>query len=98
MLIKDMELTRRRGCLAVRRVASLVEALESRLFLSTSWFVATTGADTNPGTISLPFRTIQHGADVAQAGDTVNVRAGTYRETVTVKNSGASGTPIVFQP
>ncbi|MFV1995391.1 MAG: right-handed parallel beta-helix repeat-containing protein, partial [Verrucomicrobiales bacterium] len=36
--------------------------------------------------------------NVAVAGDTVHLRAGTYRETVTPANDGAAGSPIVFRP
>jgi hypothetical protein len=54
-------------------------------------------ADANPGTEAKPFKTIQKGADVAQAGDTVAVCEGNYPERVTLKNSGAEGKPIVFR-
>ena len=40
------------------------------------FFVAATGSDTNAGTWSRPWRTLQHAADVASG--TVNVRGGTY--------------------
>src|SRR5207248_6564832 len=46
---------------------------------------------------SQPFRTIQKAADTAQSGDQAFIRGGTYRETVTVRNSGASAAPIRFQ-
>lgn len=65
---------------------------------ASSYYVATTGNDSNPGTLASPFRTIQKAASVAAAGDTVYIRAGTYRETVTPANSGSSGNPITFQP
>lgn len=55
-------------------------------------------SDGNPGTASAPFATIQKAAYVAVAGDTVNIRTGTYRETITPANSGTAGKPIVFQP
>ena len=42
------------------------------------YYVATTGADSNPGTITAPFQTLQKGASTAVAGDTVIVRDGTY--------------------
>ncbi|HTM88238.1 MAG TPA: DUF1565 domain-containing protein, partial [Terriglobales bacterium] len=53
-----------------------------------SYFVATTGKDSNPGTQSAPWRTIQHAADTAHAGSTVYVRGGTYEELVRINVSG----------
>ena len=46
--------------------------------LAKTLYVATTGNDTNPGTLARPFRTIQHAADVVDPGDTVVVQNGTY--------------------
>ena len=63
-----------------------------------AYYVAIDGNDNNPGTIGLPFRTIQKCATVAVAGDTCFIRAGTYRETVTVARSGTQGKPITFTP
>jgi hypothetical protein len=37
-----------------------------------------------------PWRTIQHAADAATAGSTINVRGGTYEERVTIKVSGSA--------
>jgi Carbohydrate binding domain./F5/8 type C domain. len=63
----------------------------------TTYYVATTGSDSNDGTsLSAPFLTVQKCADVAQAGDTCEIRGGTYRETVTPANSGRAGAPITF--
>ena len=50
------------------------------------------------GTAAAPFRTIQRAAEVAQAGDTVAVHAGTYRETVRPAHDGRAGAPINFRP
>jgi hypothetical protein len=58
---------------------------------ATEYFVATTGSDTNAGTMASPFATIQKGHDVAVAGDTVWLRAGTYKNTKQIKLS-RSGT------
>jgi parallel beta-helix repeat protein len=55
-----------------------------------------TGNDTNPGTVASPFKTIQKCADVAKAGYTCIVHTGTYREAVSVKNSGTAGSPVTF--
>lgn len=41
-------------------------------------YVAPDGSDTDPGTESRPFRTVQKGIDAARGGDTVFARAGTY--------------------
>ncbi|HWE96269.1 MAG TPA: carbohydrate-binding protein [Tepidisphaeraceae bacterium] len=76
---------------------SRIEILEDRVLLSTSWFVSMSGSDANPGTLALPFATIQHAANLAHAGDVVNIRAGVYRETVSPPNSGVPGAPITFQ-
>lgn len=81
----------------VRRRSSLIERLEARTLLSTTWFVATNGSDQNPGTYTQPFRTIQHAADAASAGDIVDIRGGTYHETVVPHHSGTSSAMITFQ-
>ena len=52
------------------------------------YYVSTSGLDTNPGTKAAPWRTIQHAASKAKAGDTVFVRAGVYRELVAFPSSG----------
>lgn len=60
------------------------------------YYVAKNGNDSNPGTKQSPFRSLQHAADVAQPGDTVFVRGGTYAETVAIKTSGTASKPITF--
>jgi parallel beta-helix repeat protein len=54
-------------------------------------------SNTGAGTQSSPFCTIQAGASHAVAGTTVQVATGTYREKVTVPNSGSASAPIVLQ-
>jgi hypothetical protein len=48
------------------------------------------------GSSNAPFQTITAGIAAASTGDTVTVRAGVYRESVTVK-SGTSGQPFTLQ-
>ncbi len=50
--------------------------------MATIYHVSPSGADTNPGTETSPFKTIFRAAAVARAGDTVRVHAGIYREWV----------------
>lgn len=53
-------------------------------------------SDRNPGTEAQPFRTISAAAKLAQAGDTVLVRAGVYRERVAPARGGEEGKPITY--
>jgi hypothetical protein len=64
---------------------------------ATTYYVAPTGNDSNPGTQALPWKTIQKAANTLAAGDTVIVAAGTYPERVQVTRSGAAGAPITFR-
>jgi hypothetical protein len=50
--------------------------------------VSKAGNDLNPGSQAAPWRTVQHAAETARAGSTVNVRGGIYAELVTISVSG----------
>jgi len=52
--------------------------------------------DHNPGTPDAPWKTIGRAAATVQAGDTVLIRSGVYREKVTVEGSGTAEKPIRF--
>ena len=77
------------------RFRPAVEALEDRSVAST-YYVATTGSDSGPGTNSQPWLTLQKAANSVHAGDTVIVRAGTYRG-FTQTTSGTATARITFQ-
>ena len=62
-----------------------------------SYYVSTTGSDSNSGTVSSPWLTIQHAANTATAGATVYVMGGTYNESVNFPNSGTENEPITFE-
>src|ERR1022692_3303277 len=65
---------------------------------NSSFYVSTTGDDSNPGTQMAPWRTVQHAADTARAGSTVNVRGGIYEELVSIKASGnATDGYVIFR-
>lgn len=48
-----------------------------------TYYVATTGSDSNPGTEAAPFKTIAKGSQKMSGGDTVYIRAGVYNEGLT---------------
>lgn len=60
------------------------------------YYVAPNGSDNENGSAEHPFATIQKAADAAGPGSQIIVRAGTYREYVTIKNSGTGESPVTF--
>ena len=64
---------------------------------SATYYVSPSGSNSDPGTQSQPWRTIQHAADSVLLGDTVYVREGSYTERVTITRSGTSAYPIAFR-
>src|SRR5262245_30370291 len=58
--------------------------------MTTIFHVATTGSDLADGSENSPFRTINRAASIAQAGDTVLVHEGVYREWVNPRHGGRS--------
>ena len=78
-------------------IYALLLSLSVSVAEAATYYVATTGDDSNPGTLASPWRTIQKAANTAVAGDIVNVRAGTYAEHVALIHSGTSAAPITFQ-
>jgi hypothetical protein len=60
-------------------------------------YVATNGNDDNTGrTTHDPLRTIQRAANIAQPGDTIYIRAGTYPIQVQFTRSGTTNQPITW--
>jgi hypothetical protein len=65
---------------------------------NSSFYVSTTGDDSNPGTEAAPWHSVQHAADNVRAGGTVDVRGGIYEELVSIHASGnASDGYITFR-
>ncbi len=64
----------------------------------TNYYVcSTTGSNSNPGTETAPFKTIQYIAEKAQPGDTINVFPGIYRERVSPSFQGERQQPITYK-
>ncbi len=74
------------------KIASTVK----NIFASGStYYVATTGSDSNNGSLSTPFKSFAKAVTTASAGDTIVIRGGTYTESLQVAKSGSSGSEIV---
>jgi len=62
----------------------------------TYYYVATSGDDSNPGTESLPWKTLTKAASMATAGVTVFIKQGTYNERLVLLFSGTAEEPVIF--
>jgi hypothetical protein len=87
---KENHLNRTRGLLALLLFSPFLctALLRAATSSNSTIYVSTTGSDSNAGSQAKPFLTIQHAADGAKAGDTINVRGGTYCELLAVTKSG----------
>lgn len=79
---------------------AIVACLLASALLSTvathaaTYYVATTGNNSNPGTSSQPWQTVAYAVDKMVAGDTTYVKGGTYYGHVRFKRSGTQSAPI----
>lgn len=84
-------------------IMSLVNTLVIVLFWFSSpifaadYYVATNGDNTNPGTEILPWKNISYAVGQISAGDTVNIKGGTYNEYIVINKSGTSSSPITLK-
>jgi hypothetical protein len=62
-----------------------------------TYYVATTGSDSNPGTSAAPWRTVQRALNLLQAGQRALVRAGTYTENLDMTRAGTATAPITVE-
>lgn len=70
------------------RARPALERLEDRTLLASNIFVATTGSDSSgQGTITSPFATLAKAVNVANPGDTIILRGGTYSGNVTITDA-----------
>ena len=64
---------------------------------ASTYYVATTGSDSGAGTELEPWLTISYAVSKASDGDTIIVAAGTYDETIKLKDTTATGISIIGQ-
>jgi hypothetical protein len=62
-----------------------------------TFYVSTTGSDSNAGSSAAPWRTIQKAVNTLAAGQIALVRGGTYTENVSMGRGGTSSAPITIK-
>lgn len=72
-------------------------ATNIQTFIGRTFYVDTTGSDSNSGTSSEPFGTIQHAVDNALPGDHVLVRSGNYDEEVSSFTNASAAARITIE-
>lgn len=79
-------------CLAALAILSGISYVAS----AQPYYVATTGSDSNTGTIASPFKSIDKAVSVVKAGETIYVRGGVYNlaATITLGKSGTASAGI----
>ena len=62
-----------------------------------TYYVATNGNNGNAGSLAAPWATLQYAANQLSAGDTLNIRGGTYSAGFQIETNGSSGSEITIQ-
>jgi lysophospholipase L1-like esterase len=65
---------------AVGSAAAFLILLSASAFAANSYYISPTGSDSNPGTVSAPFKSIMKAQSMASSGDTVYIRGGVYND------------------
>lgn len=79
-------------------ILTLLTILFAQSAYATTYYVATNGSDVNAGTnLNSPFKTVQKALGFVKAGDTINIRGGTYNESIKLMTSGTAQAPITIQ-
>lgn len=61
------------------------------------YFVAPSGKDSNPGTRSAPFATVNKGAAALKPGDILTIRSGIYHESIALSQKGTPEKPVIIR-
>jgi len=81
-------------------IAALIIVLtinDSEIKQAKTIFVDSNGNDSNNGSKLSPYRTLKKAALEAEAGSTVFIRKGIYKEKLSVIHSGTKSHPIIFK-
>jgi Right handed beta helix region len=68
----------------------------ARPAITANYVVSTTGSDSASGSSASPFRTVAKAMSMAQAGNVILVKNGTYHESLSLTRSGMAGKPITL--
>jgi hypothetical protein len=80
--------------------ASVALLMSTHMTLARDYYMATNGSMNNPGTIEQPFAQIKQFSDIANPGDTLYIRGGTYTNswgTTMTRSGSASGGYITYR-
>lgn len=78
------------------KVLSILLLMFSLSVNAANIYVSNDGSNSNDGSFSTPYLTIQNALYAATAGDIIYVRGGTYAEKIWWPSSGTSGSPITL--
>ena len=67
------------------------------LSLGRTYYISTRGSDSNRGTLSKPWRTIQKALNTLKPGQQGFVRGGTYSQSLVMKRAGTASAPITVR-
>jgi alpha-N-arabinofuranosidase len=79
-----------KGIVTMKSILMMVVLASASVLYAKEYHVAKTGADTNNGSKTQPFLSIQKAAEAAQPGDIITVHEGIYREEINPSRGGTS--------
>jgi hypothetical protein len=85
---------------SLRKLSLIFVVITSTSLIAQSgstYYVSKSGKDSNSGSYTAPWLTIQHAANSVSAGATVYVEAGVYNESVSFPKSGTASNYITFE-
>jgi len=81
-----------------RIIITLIQVfIVTLVYSQNSYYVSPTGNNSNNGSISTPWETIQYGVNQLNPGDTLFIRGGTYQEKIDVDVSGMPSAYITIK-